>query len=111
MRAFALFLLQIFVRGFIPGYFRHGPIIRILHLCTFKSPNIGQFISAKATVPCAFKMHIGVKIEEPVINDRWEEGEVSWIFNDTESDGNHTSVLLPKKPDNPLTPVKVYEVN
>ena len=81
MRVFALFLLQIFVRGFIPGHFRHGPIIRIL------------------------------KIEEPVIDDRWEEGEVSWIFNDTESDGNHTSVLLPKKPDNPLTPVKVYEVN
>jgi hypothetical protein len=56
-------------------------------------------------------MRIGVKIEEPVIDDRWEEGEVSWVFNDTESDGNHTSVLLPKKPDNPLTPVKVYEVN
>jgi hypothetical protein len=25
-----------------------------LHLCTFKSPIIGRFISAKATVPCAF---------------------------------------------------------
>jgi hypothetical protein len=81
MRAFALLLLQIVVHGFIPGYFRHGPIIRIL------------------------------KIEEPVVDDRWEDGEVSWIFNGTESDGNTTSVLLPIPPFAPLTPVKVYETN
>jgi len=76
-----LLLLHVFVQGFIPGHFRHGPIIRIL------------------------------KIEEPVIDNRWEEGEVSWIFNDTESEGNHTSVRLPIPPFTPLTPVKVYEIN
>jgi len=81
MYFFALLLLQIFVHGFIPGHFRHGPIIRIL------------------------------KIEAPIIDDRWEDGEVSWIFNGTESDGNTTSVLLPIPPFTPLTPVKVYEIN
>jgi hypothetical protein len=52
-----------------------------------------------------------LKIEEPIIDDRWEEGEVAWIFNETNSEGNETSVVLPKTPRNPLTPVKVYEIN
>lgn len=88
MRVFAIFLmLQTFVQGFIPGHFRHGSVIRIL------------------------------KIQEPVIDDRWEEGEVSWVFNDIESDGNTTNVVLPKTPDDPLSPVDIkngnfiYEIN
>ena len=34
--------------------------MRILHLCTFKTPTSGLFISAKATLPCAFEMRKGV---------------------------------------------------
>ena len=80
-----LLLLHVFVRGFILGHFRHGSMIRIL------------------------------KIEEPVIDNRWEEGEVAWIFNETDSEGNTTSVF--RKPDDPLTPVDIkkgvfiYEIN
>jgi hypothetical protein len=80
-------MLQTFVQGFIPGYFRHGSVIRIL------------------------------KIQEPVIDDRWEDGEVSWVFNEKESDGNTTSVVLPSPPCDPLIPVEikngifVYEIN
>lgn len=81
MRALTLLLLQTFVQGFIPGHFRHVFVIRIL------------------------------KIQEPAIDDRWEDGEVSWVFNEKESDGNTTSVLIPKTPRDPLIPVKVYEIN
>jgi len=34
---------------------------RKLHHCTFKSPNIGRFMSGMATLPCAFQMRKGVK--------------------------------------------------
>jgi hypothetical protein len=33
---------------------------KTLHHCTFKSPNIGRFISGMATLPCAFEMRKGV---------------------------------------------------
>jgi hypothetical protein len=85
MRAIPLLLLHTFAKGFIPGHFRRGSIIHTL------------------------------KIQEPIVVDRWEDGEVSWTFNETELHGNTTSVF--RKPDDPLSPVGIkngkfiYEIN
>ena len=87
MRAFALLLIHTFAKGFIPGHFRRGSMIHVL------------------------------KIDEQAIDNRWEHGEVSWTFNETESDGNETSVFLHGTPDDPLSPVDIkngkfiYEIN
>ena len=87
MRAISLLLLHTFAKGFIPGHFRRGSIIHTL------------------------------KIEEPAVVDRWEDGEVSWTFNETELHGNTTSVFLHGTPDDPLSPVDIkngkfiYEIN